>query len=207
MTGAAIGSATQPIGKEGLRSAVRIAASGITGGVVADLSGGEFWEGFGQAVIVTALNHLAHELVQSDPLRQHEEVALTLEEWTARYGGMTREEVLENIGVEYGVSGGPGRRTGRYMQLPDGTVVDMAHFIVAGKAGKILGTLNEIQQYVRGSDSGFNQQDMYSNELGYNFYRSRRVSTIHIGPVNVVESFKYDFSGGFANSINNFFSR
>ncbi|WP_026776313.1 RHS repeat-associated core domain-containing protein [Polaribacter sp. Hel_I_88] len=60
----------------------------------------------------------------------------------------------------------------RFVQLKNGKQVDMIHFFVVGRRGHLLGFAKEIQQFVMGSKSAFNPQDVYSNELGIQFFKS-----------------------------------
>lgn len=38
-----------------------ILAGGVSGGISAEIAGGDFWKGFGQGVITSGLNHFAHQ--------------------------------------------------------------------------------------------------------------------------------------------------
>ncbi len=68
-----IGSGAQHLGAA---DAVVVVGGGMMGGVGARLVGGDFWNGFGRGLIVSGLNHVAHEiaegiegLLQGDPRR------------------------------------------------------------------------------------------------------------------------------------------
>jgi hypothetical protein len=81
----------------------------------------------------------------------------------------------------------------RFVQLRNGKEVDMVHFMVVGRLGIPMGYINEIQQYARGKDSGFNPQDLYSNRLGVQFFE-KYAKKIKNQPHKIAD-FIYEFLG------------
>lgn len=47
-----------------------LAFSAVSGGITAELTGGDFWRGASTGAIIAGLNHLAHNLFQGDPKKQ-----------------------------------------------------------------------------------------------------------------------------------------
>jgi hypothetical protein len=90
------------------------------------------------------------------------------------YSGKTESQIMRGessfLGYKY-----PNRmadKSTRFVMLANGKEVDMIHFMVVGRAGHVLGFANEVQQAFQFSKSAFNPQDLYSNQLGVNFFRA-----------------------------------
>jgi hypothetical protein len=49
----------------GWGTAVQVGSSAAFGGIVADLSGGNFWNGATQAAIIAGFNHAAHSMLDN----------------------------------------------------------------------------------------------------------------------------------------------
>lgn len=98
---------------------------------------------------------------------------ISLEEFKARYANCTEQEI---IGGEMKVLGQsyPNKMNngGGFVTLPNKREADMVHFFVVGRAGEFKGTMNEIKQMFSAPKSAFYPQDLYSNKLGVNFFKS-----------------------------------
>jgi len=57
-----------------------------------------------------------------------------------------------------------------FVDLSNGKQVDMVHFLVVGRLGHLMGTLNEIKQTFDAPKSAFYPQDLYSNRMGVKFF-------------------------------------
>jgi len=90
------------------------------------------------------------------------------------YSGMTESQIMigNSSFLGYNYPNDMSNPNTRFVMLANGNEVDMIHFMVVGRAGHALGFANELQQFARGKASGFNPQDLYSNRLGVNFFRS-----------------------------------
>jgi hypothetical protein len=143
----------------------------VSGGLAAEISGGDFIKGFTTGIIVSAFNHAAHNSFQKqDPLKAHLNEAGTLDEWQKIYSGKTREQIINELearGKANSQTGGPAKR---YIIDPKtGNVIDMRHFLIIGSKGSLIGNGVEEFQYLKGYPSGRDPQDYYSNSLGYKF--------------------------------------
>jgi hypothetical protein len=72
--GSAVGSLTgliPGIGTRGWGTAVQTGSSATFGGVVSDLSGGDFWSGAALAAIIAGFNHAAHRMLEDDGPRKN----------------------------------------------------------------------------------------------------------------------------------------
>jgi hypothetical protein len=60
----------------------------------------------------------------------------------------------------------------RYIQDPlnPSLIIDLRHLLVIGKFGRAVGESVEFLQYLAQYESAFDDQDYYSNELGYSFF-------------------------------------
>jgi|GEM_PF-4800488 len=102
------------------------------------------------------------------------EGSISSEQFRDTYAGMTEGEIMRGESSFFGYKY-PNRmadKSTRFVMLPNGKEVDMIHFMVVGRAGHVLGFANEVQQAIQFSNSAFNPQDLYSNKLGINFFRS-----------------------------------
>lgn len=61
----------------------------------------------------------------------------------------------------------------RYIQDPlnPSLIIDLRHLLVIGKFGRAVGESVEFLQYLAQYESAFDDQDYYSNELGYSFFQ------------------------------------
>ena len=115
--------------------------------------------------------------LKQDPLKQHYNEAVTLEEWVEKYGDWSQKNIaLEDGKDRYGLPKGP-KKEWRYVKNPyDNNVMDMRHVVVVGYGmGEVQGLGAEIIQKVAGffgkdpTNSAFNPQDKYSNNIGASF--------------------------------------
>jgi hypothetical protein len=110
-----------------------------------------------------------------DPLKANNKKAMTLEEWKARFDGMSTTEIRKTVGGGWGSdSGTPEKgKSGRFLEDPvTGNIIDMKHAIIMGQYPDWVGDFWEWQQGVRGKASGHDPQDYFSNQLGREFYAS-----------------------------------
>jgi RHS repeat-associated protein len=101
--GSAVGSLTgliPGIQTNGWGRAVQIGSSAAFGGVVADLSGGNFWSGAAQAGLVAGFNHVAHQALQKFSDAQLKKMFNRLSERADQYKSAT--EFYESIGGPLG---------------------------------------------------------------------------------------------------------
>jgi hypothetical protein len=88
--------------------------------------------------------------------------------------GLTREQIIKQrpdrsvtgIGSQ---EGGPGIRYVNDVLNPK-NIIDLRHMLVIGYYGRAVGESVEMMQWLQDNESGFDSQDFYSNELGYQFY-------------------------------------
>ncbi|MGG5577561.1 RHS repeat domain-containing protein [Myroides sp. C15-4] len=182
-------------GSLGDNSVAMVSFSTVSGGGVSVLTGGNFWEGAVTAFYVSLLNHTAHKMTadggdQEDPLKKHSSnVKHSLEEWAERYKDMSWKEIATEAGWKQGQPLGP-KAEWRYVQAPDGKVMDMRHVVIVGYGyGESVGNLIEHIQNIHSSTraSAFDPQDYYSNRVGAYYYQMR-----HSGNWSS-SSFAYDF--------------
>jgi hypothetical protein len=110
-----------------------------------------------------------------NPLMEHAEDAVTWEEFKMLNAGCTYDEIVNQL-----PSQGPGQPGGpreRYVRDPlnKNAVIDMRHMLVIGFVGRSGGDVYEALQSVMFWSPGrmasaFNEQDYYSNQLGYAFF-------------------------------------
>jgi RHS repeat-associated protein len=157
----------------------------VTGGVVSNMQGGNFWEGAAIGLTVGLLNHASKPLskaidgwLNGDPLNKHRNQASTLDEWESHYNTCTENEIITEAGWKDGQPLGPQMR---YVINPiDNKVMDMRHVSVVGnKYGARVGELIEHIQNLRASTrpSAFDLQDYYSNKIGDIFSSRRGIGT------------------------------
>jgi RHS repeat-associated protein len=85
--------------------------------------------------------------------------------------GRTEFELRTETRV-FGVPAGPAEyRYVRDPADPTGRVIDMRHFFVVGHEGPLAGYAVETFQLFGMRDSAFHPQDLFSNRLGFEFYR------------------------------------
>lgn len=84
-------------GAAGLGAIGQLAAGGLSGGVSNSLAGGNFWEGFGRGLIVSGLNHIAHQAFYDSQLKKMYNV---LKKSAQDY--QTADEFYESIGGDLG---------------------------------------------------------------------------------------------------------
>lgn len=189
----------------------QIGGATVSGGASSVLAGGNFWDGARQGFITAALNHVAHSL--TDPpgkrkvLQQHREEAVTLKEWVEAYKGFSQEDIaLERGKDNYGLPLGPSAKY-RYVINPyDDNVMDMRHVVVVGYGmGETAGLGAELIQKIAGffgkdpTNSAFNLQDKYSNNIGAAFFSyDYRNYGIYMG---------YDFARRFNNFLYKTYNR
>ncbi|MFN3758365.1 MAG: hypothetical protein ACK4SF_04035 [Algoriphagus aquaeductus] len=94
-----------------------------------------------------------------------------------RYYGLTYESIVTergNVSITglNSQAGGPLLEY-RYIQDPlnPSLIIDMRHMLVIGKLGRAVGESVEFIQYLGQYESAFDDQDYYSNELGYSFFQ------------------------------------
>ncbi|MDX5479836.1 MAG: hypothetical protein LPJ98_15425, partial [Cyclobacteriaceae bacterium] len=94
-----------------------------------------------------------------------------------RYYGVTYENIITERG-NVSITGLDSQAGGpllefRYIQDPlnPGLIIDMRHMLVIGKLGRAVGESVEFIQYLGQYESAFDDQDYYSNELGYSFFQ------------------------------------
>lgn len=90
------------------------------------------------------------------------------------YSGMTADEIMTGSSsfLGYRYPNDMRFKNTRFVLLPNRKEVDMIHFMVVGQRGHLLGLVNEMQQKVRFKSSAFNPQDLYSNIIGVDFFRT-----------------------------------
>jgi hypothetical protein len=160
-----------------------------TGAFASKVTGGSFVEGFATGLTVAGLNHALHSIVfklknpyygkepkynESNPLHEHFDEAVTLEEWVRNNDGFNREEIINQRSdrSQSPLSSQKGGPRLRYVFNPQsGNIIDMRHMLIMGNNGPLIGNLVEVGQSLKGLKSGMNAQDFYSNKLGYRFYR------------------------------------
>ena len=108
-------------------------------------------------------------------LQQNRKNAVTLTEWINAYKYFSQKDIaLERGKDKYGLPLGPSIR---FVINPyDNNVMDMRHVVVVGYGmGEVNGLGAEIIQYIAGlfgkdpTNSAFNEQDKYSNNIGDSF--------------------------------------
>lgn len=82
----------------------------------------------------------------------------------------------------------PGGPDVRYIKDPlsDQTFIDLRHMLIMGKKGRAIGNGTEVVQWIAGKPSAFDDQDYYSNELGYAFFEQYG-QAIKYNPSDLVE--------------------
>ena len=196
-----------------------ISFGALSGGVGAELTGGNFWNGVIIGGIVAGLNHVAHSMLgpgdpkpkyynkkptydKNNPLHEHYNDAITLEEWVKIYGNKSYDEVLNERGKNsMGYGSGPKYR---FVFNPvDGNVMDMTHVMEVGfrfGGENIYGVGNEIKQWFQGlagldpQKSAFNSQDFYSNKIGNQFYYYRLYETAYNVNGNIFDNWVKNFN-------------
>ena len=110
-------------------------------------------------------------------LQQHRKEAVNLKEWIKIYRYFSQRDIaLERGKDKYGLPLGPSEKY-RYVINPyDNNVMDMRHVVVVGYGmGEVNGLGAELIQYAAGlfgkdpTNSAFNAQDKYSNNIGNSF--------------------------------------
>lgn len=102
---------------------------------------------------------------------QYGKSAISLSQFHSEYVGCNENEIITGQSTKFGyifpnkIAG-----NGAYVKLENGREIDMIHFMVVGRRGHFMGTVNEISQI--GTKSFFYPQDLYSNRLGVNFFKS-----------------------------------
>ncbi|MGJ3235164.1 hypothetical protein [Marivirga sp.] len=93
-----------------------------------------------------------------------------------KYKGWCREDIIYEKG-DLSITGLGSQPAGpladfRYIEDPLNSklIIDMRHLLIIGKYGRAVGESVEFVQYLSNNESGFDDQDYYSNELGYKFY-------------------------------------
>ncbi|PSL03009.1 hypothetical protein [Cecembia rubra] len=81
--------------------------------------------------------------------------------------------------------GGPNIRYIRDPLNPN-IIIDLRHLLIIGRLGPIIGNSVEVIQWVSGSQSAYDDQDYYSNELGYSFWANYS-NLVQRNPTNFVE--------------------
>src|SRR5690606_11479135 len=113
----------------------------------------------------------------SKSLQQHRKEAVSLNEWIKAYRYFSQRDIaLERGKDKYGLPLGPSEKY-RYVINPyDNNVMDMRHVVVVGYGmGDVNGLGAEFVQYLAGlfgkdpTNSAFNEQDKYSNNIGDSF--------------------------------------
>ncbi|WP_026948051.1 hypothetical protein [Algoriphagus marincola] len=107
----------------------------------------------------------------------HNQEAKTMMEFRSRYYGRSYEEIIYERG-DLSITGLGSQPAGpvidfRYIKDPlnPSLIIDMRHFLVIGKFGRAIGESVEFLQYLAQYESAFDDQDYYSNELGYSFFK------------------------------------
>ncbi|PRY88050.1 hypothetical protein [Mongoliibacter ruber] len=99
------------------------------------------------------------------------------DQWSFRNSnyGLTYNEIIsqrENRSWSFMNSqqGGPNIR---YISDPlnPKIIIDLRHLLIVGKLGRAAGESIEIVQWIKNDPSGYDDQDFYSNELGYSFFQ------------------------------------
>lgn len=201
----------------GTSGAAMIGFGALAGGVGAELSGGNFWQGALTGGIVAGLNHAIHSIMngedpkyykkkpkydKTNPLHEHYSDAMTLAEWTKTYENMSYNEIINESGKNsMGYGSGP---KNRFVFNPiDGRVMDMTHVMEVGfrfGGENIFGIGNEIKQWFQGfagldpQKSAFNKQDFYSNMIGNKFYYYRLYETAYNINGNIYNNWVKNFN-------------
>lgn len=82
---------------------------------------------------------------------------------------ITRQRPDNSITRWHSQPGGPTIRYIRDPLNPD-IIIDLRHMLVIGEYGRVVGESLEVAQWITLQESGINDQDYYSNQLGYDFY-------------------------------------
>src|SRR5690606_19156994 len=100
----------------------------VSGGLSAELTGGNFWQGAATGLVVSGLNHVAHKTFTNDcpkcpkfkrwaekrggntDLQKHVGDAIPLEEWIEIYKDKTYDEIVNENPKNMGMPGGPKKR-------------------------------------------------------------------------------------------------
>jgi RHS repeat-associated protein len=113
-----------------------------------------------------------YNLVQQQPggeLSQHADEARSITDFARENNGIHRTNLINQRDR---VTLRPGGPLMRYVfdPLNANVVIDMRHMLVVGNWGTNAGTAVEAFQTITFNDSGWNEQDFYSNALGSGFY-------------------------------------
>lgn len=113
---------------------------------------------------------------QAESLAKYSDVAVSTDDFINSINGLSKNEAKRQEsgrGPLGSQSGGP---TSRYVVDPANSdrVIDMRHFLSIGDMGEAIGLGVEVMQSTRESwrPSAFDLQDVYSNDLGQQFYGS-----------------------------------
>lgn len=129
---------------------------------------------------------------------QYGKSAITLDQFKKDYANKTEDQIVIGkssfLGYEFpnNISG-----KGQFITLPNGSELDMVHFMVVGRRGKFLGYMNETKQIFTSYQSAFYSQDLYSNRLGVNFFE-RYGDSIDKNPQDISD-YIYEFLSDPAN--------
>ena len=112
----------------------------------------------------------------------HGQQTKSLWDFYNRYSGQSRDFVvtrMQDVSIT-GLGSQPGgpELEFRYIQDPlnPKLVIDMRHMLVIGKYGRAIGESVEFVQWLGQKESAFDDQDYFSNELGYAFYNEYGVA-------------------------------
>jgi hypothetical protein len=104
-----------------------------------------------------------------DPYQDHLDEAITLDEFLTHYGGMTHYEVVTEMNNTTRLQSSADGPALRYMIDPHtGNVIDLKHMLIIGDTGG--GFLVELIQVLTDRHSAFDRQDLFSNQLGNDFF-------------------------------------
>ncbi len=104
---------------------------------------------------------------------QYNDPVVDIDEFVQHHEGKTEDKIIYGESRIFGYSFPNNTDEGfRFVRLKNGKEVDIIHFFVVGRRGHLLGTINEAQQVFRNYNSAFYPQDIYSNELGIQFFRA-----------------------------------
>jgi RHS repeat-associated protein len=115
---------------------------------------------------------MSDESFQQQPggeLSQHANEARSINDFARENNGISRTDLITQAPR---ITMRPGGPLMRYVfdPLNPNVVIDMRHMLVVGKWGTNAGIAVEAFQTITFNDSGWNEQDFYSNALGSGFY-------------------------------------
>jgi len=106
----------------------------------------------------------------------HNGVDIDLWDFREKYYLIDYDDIIREMGdvsiTNWGSQAGGPAADYRYVRDPlnPRLIIDMRHLLVVGRHGPAFGNSVEFAQWLAKNESGFDDQDFYSNELGYSFF-------------------------------------